>query len=564
MCSEYIHKGPRSRKKEEEKNVEGGENIDGMIAETTLVTCNHVTPVASKNDVDTVSVVSADRSSTDSVRACGLCAHAEGFSILHDAYNEADIGYGLNGDVVKVNGSVHLGHDNDVDVVDSGVDVKTCMLPKSKSSSAIKSQLYPVVDKASKNNAAKVGNSYERESPYCKETGLLNGSLNDEIVDNTRKSNSEAEVDQHGKDEIGSHMEETSVQGIKSPSLRNLLQSFIGKIDKLSPKKEGNDIFTDKEDNNIKSIDAEGSELMPLLFTADDSGLASAPSFKLQHETPAGSGSVFCPSCGLKQSDMSDISLESFGRTSSLKSYNSLKSDRMKSLSRNSGPIIQIVPEELTHGGSHGSLLRKANTKSIKPLEKLVQTGLTSIPRQTVINHHNEGTKIGYIAFSSFDTETSSVPPSTSVSNDSLQSAADDLTSDQSAMDTSPRSPDQVSDKSRNVAIDSLRNAKYGGKSLKERSPDLTDSGFNGSLKLDSEAFKGANNEKGGRLFKDQRNRRDVLQNGEVKSRKQMQQKMQVVGSGLDKRGAFKSMDVKRKRQSLRQSHSCGHIDLSD
>ena len=587
MCSEYIHKGPRSRKKEE-KNVEGGENVDGMIAETTLVTCNHVAPVATKNDVDTVSVISADRSSTDAVRACGLRAHAEGFAKLHAPYNDPDADadfYTLNDDVVKLNGYLHDEHENAFDVVDCDVTENTCMLPKSRSSPGHTSQLYSVVDTVKKHRK-----SDEKQGASYQEIGQVNGSVNDEMLclfDEVSKSKLDAEFYNQCEDDIDGQLD-GNVHSIKSPSLRNLLQSFIGQIDKLSPK-DDNDAISDgkllQDNGNSKHMDCEATELLPLVLEADDSGLESTPSppLKLEQETPTGSSCVFCPSCGQKQSDMSDISLESFGRTSSLKSYNSLKSDRTRLLSRNSGPIIQIVPEETMNSENHLESVTKVNDRGVKPLEKLFQTGLSNIPKQTVISRQNERSRVGYVAFSSFDTETSSMAPSTSVSNESLQSGADDLTSDQSAMDVNPlltglmldhKSPDQISDRSRNVAIDSIRNAKS-GKHVKETSPDLADSGIDGSFKLDLNSVGGDGVVISDKKVADEPNVQDLVE------QRKMQQKMGIANTDSEKNesgisaasrelnnnaalSAFKSMELKRKRQTLRQSHSCGHIDSSD
>ena len=587
MCSEYIHKGPRSRKKEE-KNVEGGENVDGMIAETTLVTCNHVAPVATKNDVDTVSVISADRSSTDAVRACGLRAHAEGFAKLHAPYNDPDADadfYTLNDDVVKLNGYLHDEHENAFDVVDCDVTENTCMLPKSRSSPGHMSQLYSVVDTVKKHRK-----SDEKQGASYQEIGQVNGSVNDDmhsLFDEVSKSKSDAEFYNECEDDIDGQLD-GNVHSIKSPSLRNLLQSFIGKIDKLSPK-DDNDVISDgkllQDNGNSIHMDNEATELLPLVLEADDSGLESTPSppLKLEQEIPTGSSCVFCPSCGQKQSDMSDISLESFGRTSSLKSYNSLKSDRTRLLSRNSGPIIQIVPEETMSNENHLESVTKVNDRGVKPLEKLFQTGLSNIPKQTVISSQNERSRVGYVAFSSFDTETSSMAPSTSVSNESLQSGADDLTSDQSAMDVNPlltglmldhKSPDQISDRSRNVAIDSIRNAKC-GKSAKETSPDLADSGIDGSFKLDLNSVGGDGVMISDKKVADESNVQDLVE------QRKMQQKMGIANTDSENNesgisaasrelnnnaalSAFKSTELKRKRQTLRQSHSCGHIDSSD
>ena len=596
MYSEYIHKGPRSRKKEEKKNAEGGENVDGMIAETTLVSCNHIAPIATRNDLDTVSVISADRSSTDSVRACNGHALAEGCAKLHEAGNELDFDHlEWNDSVVKVNGNVHRVHDHDIDVV-SEVDnrtYKTCMLPKSKSSSAMsaRSPVYSVVHKSDRSKARLKGT--DEIDSRCKQTVRLDGSLSEQDGDITevKKARSDIELTHFTNDETENRTADNAMHDIKSPSLRNLVQSFIGKIDTLSPKKEGDTNISKQKkeilDNDLDNAENELSELVPLLVDPDDSGLASAPSphIKLQQETPAGPGSMFCPSCGQKQSDMSDISLESYDRTSSLRSYNSLRSDRLKSLSRNTGPVIQIIPKELALKENQNAYLTYTNDKSIKPLEKLLEAGLPSIAKQTLITNHNETSKVGYAAFSSFDTETSSVAPSTSVSNGSLESAVDDITSDQSAMETNSKHHNQTSDKSRNVAIYSLRQGKQHGKPLKEMSPE--DSGIGASIKLDpnSEDVMDANFEITGRGFTDMRNNA-----GGYHPRKYNQQKMQMGEETLDNYGlahtngmiddlnelsgketqsliapsAFESLNIKTKRLALQQSHSCGKLDMSE
>ena len=580
-----------------------------MIAETTLISCNHVAPVATANDLDTVSVISADRSSTDSVgacnghvlagsftaRACREHALTEGFVHVHDS-NELDVDHvERNAGVVKVNGNVHYEHAPDLNVVNYDVAAKSstaCLIPKSKSSSALRSgsNIYSVVKKD------KTGKFDEGDGGSYKNTGNKNSSFDDNMDEfkGAKKSKSDAEVAQFTISEYGDQTETNTMHDIRSPSLRNLLQSFMGKIDRLSPKNEGDgyEFAFDKAINDkvVHTDDTELAELAPLLVDPYNSGLASTPSplTKLQQETPAGSGNVFCLSCGQKQSDMSDISLESFDRASSLRSYNSsLRSDRMKSLSRNSGPVIQIVPEGTAF--KENQTMSLSDGKTAKPLEKLFQTGLPNIPKQTVITSHNGTSKIGYVAFSSIDTETSSVAPSTSVSNGSLDSAAD-MTSDQSTMETNPKSQDQFSDRSRNVAIDSLRNAKH-GKSLKDMSAEIEDSGLGTSVGFETndEYFKTLESGINGKYYTDDERTDYDMQNGShyIESHEPLTEKTFTDTLGANpilkpKRAgvlqspngkeinsliapsAFLSGDIWTKRQALHQSHGSGKLDMSD
>lgn len=577
-----------------------------MIAETTLVSCNHVAPVATTNELDAVSVISADRSSTDSVGACSGHAHAGDFSAcacedhalteecdkMHVASKELDIDHlNQNVDVVKVRCDLHHEHAPDLDVVYSGLETKSstaCMIPKSKSSSALQSgpHLYSLVDKDVLSKLRKVD---ENGGSNVKQVGKKHDSFDDEMEMflDVKKSKSDAEVAQYTKSDYGNKAGEDAMHDIKSPSLRNLLQSFIGKIDRLSPKKDGDsqDFIYNKELNDGGSNwdETELTEFAPLLIDANDSGLASAPSRHniLQQATPAGSGNLYCLKCGQNQSDMSDISLDSFGRSSSLRSYNSLRSERMKSLSRDSGPIIQIAPEDAVFNEKQNISLTKTNGKTVKPLERLFHSGLPSIPKQTVITNHNGKSKIGYVAFSSVDTETSSVGPSTSVSNDSLDSAAD-LTSDQSAIEPSPKYQEQQNDRSRNVAIDSLRTAKH-GKPLKDLTPEVEDSGFGASV-----GFETSNQEINGQCSSDVTRPDFMLQNGNQTSVNLMQdnapraeelgepgmlfrQNMFEPSSSPDGQefkslivpSPYSSSDINTKRKVLRQVHSCEKIDVA-
>ena len=589
---------------EERKQVEGGDNIDGMIAETTLISCNHVAPIATANELDNISAISADRSSTDSVgacnghvlaggltaRACREHAHTEGYAHVHDD-NKLDVDH-VEGkaDVVRINGDLQHEHALDLDVVTQSNTA--CMIPKSKSSSALRhgSDIYSVVKK---DNTRHLGG---RDRCSSKNSGNTHNAFGDNMHEfkEAKKSKSDAEVAHFANREYDIEKEGDTMHGIKSPSLRNLLQSFIGKIDTLSPKSggDGYEFSFDKSvnDNVFHSDDTELAELAPLLVDPNDSGLASAPSpqAKLEDETSSGSGNVFCVSCGQKQSDMSDISLQSFDRASSLRSYNpSIRSDRMKSLSRNSGPVIQIVPEETVISGTQNMSLNGGTPA--RPLKNLFQTGLESIPKQTVIASHNGAAKIGYTAFSSIDTETSSVAPSTSVSNGSLDSAAD-MTSDQSAMDTSPKSPEQLIDRSRNVAIDSLRNAKH-SKPLKDLSPGIEDSGLGASVGFDTndEYFKTLDNGINGKDYIDEEILDDEMQTGSYDTavcepliETTVSDALEVnpvlkpkrVGASASPNGresnnlitpsAYLTGNIMMKRQALCQSHDSVKLDLSE
>ena len=608
LFSEYFHKGPRSRRPEERKQVEGGDNIDGMIAETSLVTCNHVAPIATANDLDNISAISVDRSSTDSVGACnghvlagGLTARAceehaltEGYAHVHDV-ERLDPGHAeRNVDIVKVNGGLQHVHVPDLDVVLCDVEAQSNtarMIPKSKSSSALrnKSDVYSVVKKD------KTKHLDGSDRFMNKRFGNTYTSFDD--VDkyefkNAKKSKSDAEVAKFEKQDFDNENQDNTMQSINSHSLRNLLHSFIDKIDTLSPKNggDGSEFSFERtvNDDVFHSNDTEMAELAPLLVDPNDSGLASAPSPKTKQEegNSIRSDDVFCVSCGHKQSDMSDISLESFDRGSSLRSYNpSLRSERMKSLSRNSGPVIQIVPEETVANGTQ--TMSSTGGKTVKPLKNLFQTGLENIPKQTVIASHDGAAKIGYTTYSSVDTE-SSVAPSTSVSNGSLDSAAD-MTSDQSLVDTSPKSPEHSMDRSRNVAIDSLRNAKH-GKQLKDLSPEIEDSGFGASVGFDTndKYFKTLDNGINGKDYTDDEildnemhsyghdNSADCepfleSTNSEALGINQKPKRIGALASPngretntLNAQSAFLTGAIMSKRQALSQSHGSGKLDLSE
>lgn len=544
-CSEFFHKGPRPRSKRDDKSLEGADRIDGMVAETELGSYNHAphgAPIV-KSEIDSLSVISADRTPPLSVRAPACNWHASTrvrqqsptslnddspefvahYSVIHDPDQltrdsssleelHAPSYFIRNKQNLPDTECCAINHDNtsrkqtinDVDVsyksesadrqhkIDDVNNVNTTDYITIKSPNVF----YSIVDKTGNfqssltavnpvtkpdrvdENATK-NTEVQPESKWAKTYSAVNllkrvlaGSekpnvssdvLREKSKSQTKYTYLEAADRQENTASANSDVELTSQDVVymnreasdteldvkskeQSNSLQEILKTYFDKTLnsafnseeklRLSPTEtdtllaenckddhtkhayyEGEDVFEEKEKEPlILNVHKKKNCRVPPLFTFKSHSLEQT---EKQHQ------------------DLCYDSDDSVGKAYSLRSQSSMRSrlSRLSNLSCALGPVVRIDPDESVRV-NHG-------------------VHSLSLPMRPRIRQN-----VGYVAFSSFDTETSEAP-SSSVSCDSLspRSLPSETQSDHSPGDQDrKKNRENRSDKSsRNVAIGSLR-----------------------------------------------------------------------------------------------------------
>ncbi|KAL4229485.1 Thrombospondin type 1 repeat-containing protein [Mactra antiquata] len=517
--SEFFHKGPRPRNKRgDDKSIEGADRVDGvMIAETELGTCNHVphgAPII-KSDVDRVSVNSTDRcTSPISVRAPACDSHNTSMSehSLNDDSPQFNEHYTVMHEHAHLNGNTTQSGDlhvscktsnskksnntlneccvvNDlnknVEQPNSLTDVKQALYsevnPKSGKISSILKTVNPVMKPARADSTkSKTRSSNDLRTSMNSNSNIEDENYNEHSPLNEPKASQCFDSHAPGNnvlfsDDIVRPLNEQKLTADESKvELKEINKNR--NVDKNGDKTE-KDICTkddtktkrnslhemlksyfDRTLNNDSKIDIGSSETEKLLpDTAlddtkhvhdesndqfDETGkeaMIVSPSNRTRRSTrPPPLFTFKSQSLEQAEKDMMYDSDDSIGKAMSLRSQSSMRSriSRISNLSVSTGPAVKIDPDESLPATN------KCNVQSVNS------------------NIMHKKKNIGYIAFSSFDTETSE-PVSSSVSCDSLSSPrslpsetqSDKLPAEQYRLKTS----DNHSDKApRNVAIGSL------------------------------------------------------------------------------------------------------------
>ncbi|XP_053409281.1 thrombospondin type-1 domain-containing protein 7A-like isoform X2 [Mercenaria mercenaria] len=521
--SEFFHKGPRPRsKRADEKSIEGADRLDGMVAETELGSCNHVPHGApiNKSEVDSISVISADRTPPLSVRAPACNGHASmrvhrqsptsfnddspefisHYSGMHDPAHlirEGDKSEELHVSSYVVSNEQQPPHYDACDQIYEETNRKGKLddfvagTPAGLRGSPERKHLLPLYSEVNKNgklhsnletvnpiekparciestskhteNSMKLDKNHN-ESIWGKASSVMNaikrvlpGSEKTSYTPNCVGSN-ETSAHVFGTDKVQRLSNkvpiETSSHDIvymnreasktdlrdepeqKKNSLQEILKTyfdttlnsneFSSEKDKLLDEKENEDNLKQSHDENH-----------------DDFNEMEREPFLSLGKTKHGRTAMFSfKSHSLEQAEKQDYdrsydSDDSIGKSMSLRSQSSMRSriSRISNLSVASGPIVKIDPDEsrrISQGRNYQSL-------PITPKRKR---------------------NIAYVAFSSFETETSEAP-SSSVSCESLspRSLPSETQSDHfSDQYKAKGQQDNQSDKSsRNVAIGSLK-----------------------------------------------------------------------------------------------------------
>lgn len=521
MFSEFFHKGPRPRsKRAEEKSIEGADRLDGMVAETELGSCNHVphgAPIV-KSEVDSISVISADRTPSLSVRAPACNGHASTsmhrqspvslnddspdfvahYSVMHDPaqlYSENNSSEKLHEVLYVVNNEQkHLFDNNSYEQNHESTDIKNgpesfvgCAREDGKSlmEQDHTNALYSEINKNAKihgiknpiakpvrsskphfRNITDPGKKVHSESKWGKASSIINvlkqvipRSEKDPPIDNcstlkekshdhnfvnVEDSQSPAESDclemtNHETDVRDSRKRDSRKSSRES--LQELLKTYFDKTLHSKTNSEEKINLVSSESDKLLEHNEDVLKLTRDEIHDDFNENEEEPLFQNVGKKKLGrTGFYTFKSHSLEQAERHNLdalydSDDSIGKTNSLRSHSSMRSrvSRLSNLSFASGPMVRIDPIESV------SMPAKFQSLQNTPKRKL---------------------NIGYIAYSSFETETSEAP-SSSVSCDSLspRSLPSETQSDQlSDIYRSKGQPDNHSDKvARNVALGSLK-----------------------------------------------------------------------------------------------------------
>ena len=491
LCSEFFTKGPRPRKKDQEKSIEGAERIE--LTES----CNHV---ARSSDVNIVDAISADRTPPPSVgaHAC-LLANVDDengsisekmhdrpppsvrqhvINVMHDCNDVVD---GISHDdasqglvPLRVSHSQteivwnertpgfdqkNLTDSPEIVFQNGSIDGSELSLQtEPKESSTLKSEAWNpgnqvprlILESVCNNSLPMKLGDCRRESRERK-TGVAGlhksnteqfNVLESEMIDHTPdwegpSKDTEAAFLNNEVDDTDDVFEHNTMANRKSSgSLKNMLQEYFDKKWSSSAKEKIS--YAEHVDEGIEK------EQVPLLRKNNSSNqiqniqrplLSSTKSHSLDHRNINGYETDFSLTGSRTYSD------ESLGKTQSVRSHTSGRS-RMSNLSISNGPSVSIEPSSKIRTDMNQNTIPKVRKQNYIP------DGDKKLEMKRLQNLSN-------VIRSSFETETSTAP-STSVSCESLSPRS--LPSETSDNSTADRLKQNQMEKSgRNIAMDSLK-----------------------------------------------------------------------------------------------------------